>query len=127
MHGSCDIGGLLVSELSSRGFGISASEVPRDLAGRLPHVHVVATGGVAAGFVQEWRYCDMDVYACGYAEAHETASRLSAAVRDLDGGAVGPAVCYRASVATPAYDNPDPDHPTLPRVTLKAQFLMRLS
>lgn len=120
-----DIEDAVRSAIASPSLGASAPPVPPDLGEVLPWVHVTRTGGSEAGPVLDAHLLDLDVYHAAEASAMETAGALCGAVRDLAGRELGGVPCYRASVTTLPYNNPDPRHPTLARCTLKIQVLTR--
>lgn len=126
MRPSNDVGALVVAALEASGLDASTSDLPRSFADALPHVHAVTTGGAPASFVQEWRHLDLDVYAADYAASNEAAGRVAGVIRELGGSVASGTAVYRAVVAVPPYDNPDPRHPTVARTTVKAQLLLRV-
>ncbi|MBR2838985.1 MAG: hypothetical protein IKE55_09395 [Kiritimatiellae bacterium] len=120
-----DIEAALVEALGAAGVGASAPPVPATLGAALPWAHVTRTGGSEAAYVQDVHRVDIDVYGSTEAAAAQAAGRLCGLVRSLAGSALGGVPCYSASIETLPYSNPDPRHPTLPRVTLKAQITTR--
>lgn len=120
MRLSRDIETSLYKLLTEWGYSVSAHAIPESLGKALPHVHVVRTGGYETDMVIESNQVDFDVYASDQAEAMEEASALCGWIRSLAGSEF-----YVSKITTLPYTNPDPRHPTLARVTIKAQILTR--
>ena len=120
-----DIETALYELLVSKGMSASAHALPSTLGGTLPHVHVVRTGGYTTDLVVEENSVDFDVYAADQADAMTAASDLCAWVRSLAGTDVG-TTCYSSEIETLPYNNPDPRHPTIGRVTFKARIKTRV-
>ena len=120
MRLSRDIETELYDALTDAGYSASAHSVPQSLGDNLPHVHITRTGGYERDFVIEVNQIDFDVYAADTADAMEQASELCGWIRDLAGG-----YCYTSDISTLPYSNPDPRHPNIARVTIKAQILTR--
>lgn len=124
MRASVDIETALYTKLTEDGYSASAHSIPAELGSSSPHIHVVRTGGFNSDLVIDTHQVDFDVYADDAADAMSAASDLCGWVRDLAGEElVTP--CYRSDVSTLPYHNPDPRHPNIARVTLKAQILTR--
>lgn len=121
---SVDIATALYDLLTEDGFDASAHSIPATIGQDLPHVHVTRTGGYTADRVLEFNSVDFDVYALTQADAMEAASELCGWVRALEGVTLG-TPCYSAEISSIPYHNPDPRHPNLGRVTLKAQITIR--
>ena len=121
MRYSRDIETALYKKLNADGYSASAHAVPSTLDAKLPHTHIVRTGGYEKDLVIEVNQVDFDVYAADAADAMEEASELCGWVRALAGD-----FCYRAEITTLPYNNPDPRHPTLGRATFKAQLHTRI-
>lgn len=124
MRISVDIETALYDLLTADGYGASAHALPATLGASLPHIHVVRTGGMTSDMVIETNFVDFDVYAADTADAMTAATNLCAWVRELEGGLID-TPCYSSEISTLPYNNPDPRHPTLARVTFKAQILTR--
>lgn len=120
-----DIEGALYEALAVDGWHASAPPVPAGLGGRLPHVHVIRTGGYESSCVQDMHQVDFDVYAADEQAAMEAACSLTSWVRSLAGGGICGVPVYVATVTTLPYGNPDPMHQSLSRATFKAQILTR--
>lgn len=121
MRISRDIETEVYTLLTDDGYSASAHRIPASLSESLPHVHVVRTGGYTSDLVIETINVDFDVYAEDEADATEEACALCGWVRDL----TGTGTYYRAEITTLPYNNPDPRHPTVARVTFKAQLITR--
>lgn len=121
---SVDIETALYNRLTEAGYSASAHAVPGTLGEDLPHVHVTRTGGYTSDRVLERNSVDFDVYAETQADAMETASELCGWIRDLEGSTIE-TPCYESEVSGIPYNNPDPRHPNLGRVTTKAQITIR--
>jgi hypothetical protein len=67
---------------------------------------------------------DFDVYAEDEVDAMEAANVLCGWIRNLVGKVIG-TICYRSEVLTLPYHNPDPQHPSVARATVKAEILTR--
>lgn len=115
-----DIETELYNLLNAEKYSASAHTIPATLGTKLPHIHVVRTGGYEHDLVIETSYIDFDVYAEDDAEAMTAADNLCGWVRNLAGD-----YCYRAEITTLPYSNPDPRHPDIARATFKAQILTR--
>lgn len=122
MRVSVDIETALYDLLTTDGYSASAHRLPSTLGETLPHIHVVRTGGTTSDMVIETNQVDFDVYAEDEADAMTAATNLCDWARDLT---EIDTPCYSAEVTTLPYNNPDPRHPTIARVTFKAQFLTR--
>ena len=121
-----DIETALYDILAEEGYSASAHALPATLGASYPHIHVVRTGGYTTDLVIEENSVDFDVYAKNEADAMTAASNLCAFVRSLTGTQVG-APCYASEIETLPYNNPDPRHPTIGRVTFKARITTRTS
>ena len=120
MRRSKDIETALYELLKESHYSASAHALPATLGKALPHVHVVRTGGYEDDMVIEVNQIDFDTYAFDAADAMEHASALCGWIRDLEGSEY-----YVSKITTLPYSNPDPRHPSLARVTVKAQILTR--
>lgn len=124
MRASFDIETALYNALTLSEFHASAHNLPATLGADLPHVHVVRTGGYTSDRVIESNNIDFDVYAADTTDAMAAAVTLCGWVRDLEGDDIGSPV-YSSEVSTLPYNNPDPRHPNIARVTFKAMILTR--
>ena len=124
MRTSLDIETALYNALTLRQFHASAHALPASLGGELPHVHIVRTGGFTSDRVVETNNVDFDVYGSDASDAMSAAVILCGEVRNLEGEDIGVPV-YSSEVSTLPYNNPDPRHPNIARVTFKAMILTR--
>lgn len=124
MNVSIDIETALYNALTLSQYYASAHNLPASLGENLPHVHVVRTGGFTSDRVIDTNNIDFDVYASDAADAMSAACTLCGWVRGLEGEDIGSPV-YSSEIVTLPYHNPDPRHPTVPRVTFKAQIIVR--
>ena len=124
MRVSNDIETALYEALAEDGYSASAHALPVTLGDAFPHVHVVRTGGDTSDLVIEGSNVDFDIYAEDQADAMTAASNLCAWVRDLTSKEIG-APCYASEIEVLPYNNPDPRHPTIGRVTFKARITTR--
>lgn len=122
-----DIEDGLQAALNAQGIRACAPPVPPDLGAELPIVLVTRTGGQQQNIVQDSHTVSVDCYAPTWAEAQAHASALTAAIRALQGARVGGVPCYQANINVLPYNNQDPDHPTVPRVTFSATLLTRVA
>lgn len=124
MRGTKDIETILYNLLTDGKYSASAHAIPASLGSTLPHIHVTRTGGYETDLVLEGHYVDFDVYAADLADAMEEAGNLCGWVRELvDTQPHAP--CYATRILTLPYNNPDPRHQDLGRVTFKAELMTR--
>lgn len=116
-----------IEDVVSRAVGIHGTPVPADLGASLPYAMVTRTGGGRNGLVVDNHYVDIDVWSESddWAGATEYAARLEAAILESKGCEYAGAVICAASVESHPYNNPDPDHPTLARVTFSMLITTR--
>lgn len=124
MRNTKDIETALYELLTDAEYSASAHAIPSTLGANLPHVHVVRTGGYETDMVLEGHYVDFDVYAADMADAMETAGVLCGWVRNLVDN-ITETPCYVTRILTLPYNNPDPRHFDLGRVTFKAEIMTR--
>ena len=118
---------------------VSAPPLSADYAANLPFVLVTRTGGTdlggTAGRVYTTHNVDVDVYAPTWELAQMVGSVMWAAIKALPGemltydwpeddGDEVSAPVYTADCGAP-YNNPDPKHPNVPRVTFPATLATR--
>lgn len=124
MRGTKDIETILYNLLTDGKYSASAHAIPASLGSTLPHIHVTRTGGYETDLVLEGHYVDFDVYAADLADAMKEAGNLCGWVRELvDTQPHAP--CYVTRILTLPYNNPDPRHQDLGRVTFKAELMTR--
>lgn len=114
------------------GTGTSAPPLPEAFSASLPWVLFTRTGGDASDRVYTAHDVSVDVYAATWAQAQAYAAEMAGLIADLPGRNVGyteggtrtEAPVYTASCQAP-YNNPDPKHPNVPRVTFMANLATR--
>lgn len=127
-----DIEAALAGYLFGKGVTASAPPLSADYADRLPFVLITRTGGSQRSRVLSTHSIDVDVYAATWAEAQSAANRIAgyvaqAELEDLtwrDGALTLWCPCYTSKANMP-YNNPDPRHPNVPRVTFSATVTTR--
>lgn len=97
------------------GITAGASPLPRDFAASLPYAMPVRTGGNTENVI-DTHSVSVDVYAATWAEATNAAALCLKAIRGMELNSFLGSFCYQVSANLP-YNNPDPDNPTIPRVT----------
>lgn len=125
MRKTVDIETALYTALSLAGYSASAHSLPATLGSSLPHVHVTRTGGYESDMILNGHYVDFDVYDEDFADAMEEADVLTGWVRDLEGEDLD-TPCYVSRIMTLPYNNLDPRHQDLGRVTFKAEIMTRI-
>ena len=118
MRKTKDIETALYEQFTDDGYSASCHAIPSTLGQNMPHIHIVRTGGYEADLVVETNYIDFDVYADNDADCMAIASHLCGYVRDIPWA-------YMSEISTLPYHNPDPRHPSVARVTFKAQIVTR--
>lgn len=127
-----DIEAAMAGYLSEKDVTASAPPLSADYAERLPFVLVTRTGGSQRSRVLSAHSIDVDVYAATWAEAQSEANAVwgyvvQAELEDLtwtDGEQTLWCPCYTSEANLP-YNNPDPRHPNVPRVTFSATVTTR--
>lgn len=116
-----DLGGLL------SGYTAIASPVPETLGANLPLVVVYRLGGSRTSRVIDEHDLSIDVYAKRWSLAMDAANTAVAALESLaDSDPLTSGVDWLdAYVTTFPYNNPDPDHEDIPRVTFAATVICR--
>lgn len=109
------------------GFSIyaAAPPVPETLGSSLPFVIPERVGGTRDSIVIDTHNVSIDVYAKTWGKAQETANKLVGIVAelpDIDGLS---ADYLEADITTLPYNNPDPRHQDVPRVTFAASVICR--
>lgn len=114
------------------GAGSSAPPLPEGFTASLPWVLFTRVGGDASDRVYTTHDVSVDVYAATWAAAQKAAANAAGFIAALDGRSIGytegsdriEAPVYVASCQAP-YNNPDPKHPNVPRVTFMANLATR--
>lgn len=109
--------------------GFSASAVPLspDFEDNLPYMLVTTVGGSIQD-VFDSHVVDVHCYAPTWVEATRAAMASIRKCRELEGktlaSGLDETVVYRVKCNL-SYDNPDPEHPTVPRVTFELTITTR--
>lgn len=114
------------------GTGTSAPPLPEAFSASLPWVLFTRTGGDTSDRVYTTHNVSVDVYADTWAQAQAYAAEMAGLIADLDGRNIGytsngiriEAPVYVSACQAP-YNNPDPKHPNVPRVTFMATLATR--
>lgn len=119
-----DYAELMASELTNAGFTAQPTPTPEDLGSELPVVIVSAPGGTRLNMVIDNPLFSVDVYAATIAAAMDTAREAFAVVCRLP---FSPALNQwrDCTVQSLPYENPDPRHPSLARVSFTANVAIR--
>ena len=112
------------------GPGTSAPPLPEGFS--LPFALFTRVGGDTSDRVYTAHDVSVDVYADTWAQAQASAAEMAGLIADLDGRNVGyssngsriEAPVYVSACQAP-YNNPDPKHPNVPRVTFMANLATR--
>lgn len=119
-----DIEAALAEELASS----SAPPLPETFTESLPFALFTRVGGSMSDMVYALQSVSVDVYAATWASAQAAAQGCARAIIAMEGTTIGSGDCrtpiYAASCGAP-YNNPDPLHPTVPRVTFLADLATR--
>lgn len=119
-----DVEDILSRELSraatQEGMAIHCSAPPLDEEFSTPHVLVTRTGGQQVNLVIDRHQCSIDVRADTWSDATALAGWVCGVVRALPLSSDSLIQWRSSSIATLPYPNPDPNHPSTPRVTLLA-------
>lgn len=97
--------------------------VPKDLAA--PAIVVTRTGGTRQSVVVDTHNVSIDVYGNDYNEATDRAGQALGAVCELYGEVVEGTQLGAVNVLTLPYTNPDPNHPSLARLTFTASLVAK--
>lgn len=106
-------------------FGISGTPVPNDLGKKLPYAVVYGVGGFKNSRVADVHAVSIDVYGRTWARAMDAANKLSGIVEELQDIDELTVDYLGTAITALPYNNPDPDHPDLPRVTFAADVTIR--
>lgn len=123
-----DIEGALAEYLTAKGLAASAPPLAPDYPGKMPCHLVTRTGGSVRTRVIVENSCEVDTYAQTWEEAQASASEALAWIAHAPAETIiydghGLPV-YTVTTGLP-YNNPDPRHPTTPRVTFPCTVTTR--
>ena len=107
------------------GLTIAAPPVPTDLGADLPYVVVERLGGTRDSIVVDTHQVGIDIWANDWAEAQAAANTIVGLVSALPWLTPSEAEYLDADIIAHPYNNPDPDHPDIPRVSITAQVSTR--
>ena len=117
--------------VDAAGSNVSAAPLPEDFAENLPWALFTRTGGDIVSRVYCTHNVSVDVYDSTWAAAQASASQAVSFLYALEGNIIGygnppeaEAAVYTVSCQAP-YNNPDPKHPNVPRVTFLATLATR--
>lgn len=103
----------------------AAPPVPETIGTNLPLVIPERIGGNRSSMVIDAHSVAFDVYASTWAEAQEAAGYVVSAISELPYRSDLVGAYYQSTITTLPYNNPDPEHPDIPRVSVNAQVLTR--
>lgn len=114
------------------GSNASAPPLPESYTSSLPWALFTRTGGDLGNRIYTTHYVSVDVYDSTWQAAQASASLLGALLCNLEGDEIGygedddriEVPVYSVSLQAP-YNNPDPKHPNVPRVTFLATLATR--
>jgi len=105
--------------------GISGTPVPNNLGNTLPYAVIYNVGGFRSSKVVDTHAVSIDVYAKRWDLAMTTACKVAGMVEGLvDTDGLSHDYHNTAITALP-YNNPDPDHADIPRVSFTADVVLR--
>lgn len=107
------------------GFSISAPPVPINLGALLPYAVVERIGGTRDELVIDSHMVGVDVWANDWAEAQQTANAIVGYMCSLPYDDSAQHDYLSVNINALPYNNPDPDHADVPRVSFTAQVLVR--
>lgn len=129
MEGYIDIEAALADAIGSHS---SAPPLPETYTSNLPWALFTRTGGDLASRIYTTHQVSVDVYDETWAAAQASASLVGALLCNLEGDEIGhgedddriEVPVYSVTLQAP-YNNPDPKHPNVPRVTFLATLATR--
>lgn len=105
--------------------GLEAAPPPVPSGLTAPRAVVWRTGGHRIALVIDRSIVSVDVYAPTWGAAMDACARAVAAVQDMAGRIIDGVQTGGVWIITLPYTNPDPDHPTIPRVTFSAEIITK--
>ena len=106
-------------------YGISGTPVPSNLGSKLPYVVVYNVGGFRSSKIADTHAVSIDVYAKRWDQAMDAANKIAGIVQELEDTDGLSLDYHRTAITALPYNNFDPDHPDLPRVTFSADVVLR--
>ena len=110
-----DVEDALQAAFNTAGFNACALPLPEHY--KLPHVLVRCNGGSSPSFMQTAFSVTLECRAETLAGAFELANSVSGFMLALPGETVGSVPVYTADPQALPYNDPDPNNPTVPRVS----------
>lgn len=109
--------------LEADGIPATPPPVPADLTA--PRAVVYRTGGHRIALVIDRSIVSVDVYGPTWGEAMDACAQAVATVQDMGGRVIDGTQLGGVWIITLPYTNPDPNHPTIPRVTFSAEIITK--
>lgn len=106
-------------------FSMAAPPTPTDLGASLPYVLVERMGGTRESLVIDEHVVAVDVWDNDWADAHKTANEVLGVMFSLPETEGLSQDYLDVAVNAFPYDNPDPDHEDIPRVSFTAHVSTR--
>lgn len=118
-----DVELLTARALTEDGVQATPPPVPADLSA--PHAVVYRTGGHRVALVIDRNQISVDVYGPTWGQAMSACAQAVATVQRMGGEVIDGVQLGGVWINTLPYNNPDPDHPTIPRVTFAAEIITK--
>ena len=110
---------------SGLSYGISGTPVPSNLGNTLPYVVIYNVGGFRTSRVVDTHAVSIDVYAKRWDLAMDAACKMAGLVENLEDSTGLSLDYHRTAITALPYNNPDPDHADIPRVSFTADVVLR--
>ena len=104
---------------------VSAPPLAQTFQNHLPHVLVTRTGGSRLNMVIDQHAVSVDVRASSWSSAVTAANRIAGMVVSLPDDTEHLTQWRTVQITALPYSNPDPQHPTVPRVSFTALLTCR--
>lgn len=122
MSKSIDIEAAVADALIFSGWEACAPPLP-DTFERLPHVMVTRTGGYRKERAIDIHRVSVDVRAKTWGDVTAAANMLVGEILDFEYTDLGGAYCHSVKITTLPYQNLDPRHRDIPRMTFAVEFV----
>ena len=122
MEKPVDIEAALADALIDEGWHACAPPLPSDF-GKLPLVTITRTGGGRRSRVVDTHRVSIDVRAGSWNSAIDAAERLCGVITQFELTYLGGAYCHSVEITTLPYQNVDPSHRDVPRMTFAAELV----
>lgn len=96
---------------------VCAPPLPANIEQTLPHILITRTGGSRTNIVMDEHQLSIDVRAPTWAQATNLADQVTGSIAQLADDPHSLNDWRAATILTLPYANPDPSHPTIPRMT----------